>query len=71
MPVVCIKCEVNNAAVQRPSTKDPMCKECFFEVFEDEVHDVIMTYKLFKRGERVAVAVSGGKGMRYVYLYII
>eukprot|EP00388_Colpodella_angusta_P017378 GDKJ01042966.1.p1 GENE.GDKJ01042966.1~~GDKJ01042966.1.p1 ORF type:complete len:335 (-),score=53.02 GDKJ01042966.1:93-1097(-) len=61
MPTLCVRCEKSNAAIQRPSTKDPMCKECFFQVFEDEVHDVIMTYKMFTRGERVAIAVSGGK----------
>lgn len=38
-----------------------MCRACFFKVFEDEVHETIVTQKLFKPGERVAIAASGGK----------
>lgn len=38
-----------------------MCKECFYEAFEDEIHDTIVSAKLFKPGQRVAVAASGGK----------
>lgn len=61
-----------------------MCKECFFEVFETEIHHTIMGYgqaeqvldaslagrgkgkargkELFRRGEKVAIGASGGKG---------
>lgn len=38
-----------------------MCKECFFEAFEDEIHFTITEGKLFKPGSTVAVAASGGK----------
>ena len=38
-----------------------MCRECFYNVFEEEVHHTIISEGLFKRGERVAVAASGGK----------
>ncbi|RRT55759.1 hypothetical protein B296_00034043, partial [Ensete ventricosum] len=41
-----------------------ICRECFYSVFEDEIHNVIMDNNLFKPGERVAVAASGGKGER-------
>lgn len=39
-----------------------MCKECFFAAFEDEIHQVIVSNRLFKPGERVAIGASGGKG---------
>jgi len=39
----------------------PVCQECFFVVFEEEIHHTIVSNSLFKRGERVAVAASGGK----------
>ena len=36
-----------------------LCKACFYEVFEDEVHQTIVTNKLFKSGEKVAIGASG------------
>jgi cytoplasmic tRNA 2-thiolation protein 1 len=40
-----------------------VCKECFFAVFETEVHNTIVEGDgVFKRGERVAIGASGGKG---------
>jgi cytoplasmic tRNA 2-thiolation protein 1 len=38
-----------------------LCKECFYQALEDEVHQTIVSHNLFKPGERVAVAASGGK----------
>jgi cytoplasmic tRNA 2-thiolation protein 1 len=35
--------------------------ECFFTVFEEEIHYTIVSNKLFKPGEKVAIAASGGK----------
>ena len=37
----------------------PLCilhKECFFTVFEDEVHQTIEAHNLFKKGQRIAIA---------------
>ena len=39
-----------------------ICRECFYEVFEEEIHQVIVQNRLFKSGERVAIGASGGKG---------
>ncbi|XP_015905540.1 cytoplasmic tRNA 2-thiolation protein 1 [Parasteatoda tepidariorum] len=58
---VCSKCEINKAIVKRSKTGHPVCKSCFFEVFETEVHETITRGKLFKRGDYVAIAASGGK----------
>lgn len=38
-----------------------MCKECFYTAFENEIHSTILQANLFKSGDRVAVAASGGK----------
>ncbi|XP_019083397.1 PREDICTED: cytoplasmic tRNA 2-thiolation protein 1-like [Camelina sativa] len=38
-----------------------ICRECFYEVFEEEIHQVIVQNRLFKSGERVAIGASGGK----------
>ena len=42
---------------------DALCKQCFFSAFEAEVHQTITDAGLFRRGERVAVGASGGKGI--------
>ncbi|KAF8405491.1 hypothetical protein HHK36_010398 [Tetracentron sinense] len=36
-------------------------KECFYAVFEEEIHKVIVDNHLFKPGERIAIGASGGK----------
>jgi len=40
-----------------------ICRECFYIIFEEEIHKVIVENNLFKPGERIAVAASGGKGV--------
>ncbi|KAL7752297.1 cytosolic thiouridylase subunit Ctu1 [Sorochytrium milnesiophthora] len=57
----CHVCQVARAAVKRPKTGLPICQECFFAAFEDEVHRTITDTGLFRRGEKVAIAASGGK----------
>ncbi|GLI71628.1 hypothetical protein VaNZ11_016900, partial [Volvox africanus] len=49
------------AMLKRPKTQEQVCRECFFTLFEEEVHETIVQTKLFKPGERVAIAASGGK----------
>ena len=52
------------AAVVRIPTSPPLlqhCKPCFYAALEAEVHDTIVRHALFARGDRVAVAASGGK----------
>lgn len=56
--------------IRRPKTTQPICKECFFRVFEDEIHQTIVKASLFKPGERIAIAASGGKDST-VLAYII
>ena len=65
---VCELCATRRATIRRPKTAQSVCRECFFEVFEMEVHRTIVDNKLFKRGDKVAIAASGGKGARFASL---
>lgn len=81
--VLCPPSNPNRALLRRPKTLQPVCKPCFFAVFEQEIHHAIIGHgqaeqqpnaapsgssspsngrMLFKRGEKVAIGASGGKG---------
>ncbi|KAF9649341.1 hypothetical protein BDM02DRAFT_3142783 [Thelephora ganbajun] len=60
-PKLCALCEKSRAILKRPKTGQQICKECFFYVFETEVHNTITQAQLFKPGDRVAIGASGGK----------
>lgn len=47
-----------------------ICRECFYEVFEEEIHQVIVKNQLFRPGERIAVGASGGKGGYRFFLIV-
>jgi len=47
--------------LKRPKTGQQICRDCFFYVFETEVHNTITQSNLFKVGDRVAIGASGGK----------
>ena len=61
-PKLCVLCSKSRAILKRPKTGQQVCKECFFYVFETEVHNTITQAQLFKPGNRVAIGASGGKG---------
>ena len=61
MPVDCCLCKKSPAVLKRPKTGQAACKECFFEAVESEVHQTIISNRLFRRGEVVAIGASGGK----------
>jgi len=66
-PKLCALCDKSRAILKRPKTGQQICKECFFYVFETEVHNTITQAQLFKPGDRVAIGASGGKGaLRYL-----
>ncbi|KAL2404319.1 Cytoplasmic tRNA 2-thiolation protein 1 [Exophiala dermatitidis] len=60
-PSICEVCKDARAQVIRPKNSQKICKQCFLAVFEDEIHQTIVSNKLFHRGERVAIGASGGK----------
>jgi len=47
--------------ILRPKTQERLCKTCFLLAFETEIHETIISTKLFTRGEKVAIGASGGK----------
>jgi len=58
---MCETCGESRAMLRRPKTFEALCRECFYTALEEEVHCTIISNKLFTRGERVALAASGGK----------
>lgn len=58
----CAACGVARVVLARPKDGARLCKECFCAAFEADVHATIVRHGLFRPGERVAVAASGGKG---------
>ncbi|KAJ2083063.1 cytosolic thiouridylase subunit Ctu1 [Coemansia sp. RSA 988] len=61
MPRQCDICQSARAIIRRPKTGQRICKECFFHVFETEVHHTIVDGRLFSPGDRVGIGASGGK----------
>lgn len=59
--VKCSRCSTRGAALRRPKTGERICRECFYAAFEQEVHETIVSTHMFRRGQRVAIAASGGK----------
>ncbi|KAJ7966935.1 Cytoplasmic tRNA 2-thiolation protein 1 [Quillaja saponaria] len=48
----------------------PIRRECFYEVFEEEIHHIIVDNQLFRPGERIAIGASGGKDST-VLVYVL
>lgn len=59
--MVCESCKTAKAIIVRPKDKMKTCKECFFELFEGEIHELIVSTKMFEKCKRVGVGISGGK----------
>ncbi|GAA5932185.1 Ncs6p [Sporobolomyces koalae] len=49
---LCPADQARRAILRRPKTLQPVCKECFFEVFETEVHHTIMGYGQAEQSSR-------------------
>ncbi|KAI1406180.1 adenine nucleotide alpha hydrolases-like protein [Hypoxylon fuscum] len=60
-PALCALCKTERALIKRPKNHQKLCKGCFIQIFEDEVHHTIISSQLFFPGERVAIGASGGK----------
>ncbi|KAJ3414535.1 nucleotidyltransferase [Chytridiales sp. JEL 0842] len=58
---LCVLCSTARAVLKRPKTGQQICQSCFYLVFETEIHNTITSSNLFQRGEKVAIAASGGK----------
>lgn len=59
--MACDYCKIGKAIILRPKDKSKVCKECFYEGFENDIHNLITTTKMFERGTKVGIGISGGK----------
>ena len=60
-PTPCAVCTDGRAVIIRPKSHQKLCRICFIDVFEKEIHETIISSRLFQPGERVAIGASGGK----------
>ncbi|EPY19955.1 cytoplasmic tRNA 2-thiolation protein 1 [Strigomonas culicis] len=60
-PKLCENCNGNRASLRRPKNGHILCQECFFSIFETEVHETIVKEELFQPNDVVALGASGGK----------
>jgi cytoplasmic tRNA 2-thiolation protein 1 len=61
MVKLCEYCNTGKAQIIRPKNRKAICLPCFYLVFENEIHLTIVSSKMFKKGEKVAIGASGGK----------
>ncbi|SBS87335.1 PP-loop family protein, putative [Plasmodium malariae] len=59
--MLCEECKDKNVCMVKPSNKAKLCKECFIECFEEEVHTTILKKNMFEENDKICIAVSGGK----------
>ena len=59
--ILCSLCSRKAAFFFREYSGEKLCRKCFARSIENKVRATIAKYHMFKYGERVAVAVSGGK----------
>ena len=60
-PTPCALCTTNRALIIRPKNHQKLCKTCFINLFESEIHNTVTANSLFSSGERIAIGASGGK----------
>ena len=58
---ICTKCGATPIIIKRKASGQMLCKECFIESITDKVLKGIRKNKLIEKGDKVAVALSGGK----------
>ena len=61
LSALCELCHGRKAVMKRPKNLMKLCKECFYNIFETEIHNTIISNNLFYRGEKIAIGASGGK----------
>ncbi|KAF9764216.1 Cytoplasmic tRNA 2-thiolation protein 1 [Nosema granulosis] len=57
----CENCHRGRAIVLRSENRKRVCKDCFFLLFEEDVHRTIVDTNMFLRGQTIGVGISGGK----------
>jgi len=59
--MLCSKCESYQNIFRRAYSGENTCKKCFLRSIEDKTAKTISKFSMIRRGEKVAVGVSGGK----------
>ena len=59
--MICSKCGQAESAFHRAYSGEYLCSKCFMRSIEDKAAKTISKYSMIGYGDRVAVAVSGGK----------
>ena len=57
----CSKCGNPKVIIKKPQSGQLLCKDCFIESIEKKVIQTIKKEKLLDKGDKVLVALSGGK----------
>ena len=67
----CNYCQIEKPSLKRPKTGKLCCVKCFIKYFEEEIHETIINYNFFTKGETVAIGISGGKDSTVLAQYTI
>ncbi len=59
--LLCEYCSSNPAQLKRAKNGKKACQSCFFYNFEEEIYQTIKEEKLYKEGDKIILAISGGK----------
>ncbi|ANQ09269.1 Cytoplasmic tRNA 2-thiolation protein 1 [Plasmodium coatneyi] len=57
----CEQCGEKNVCMMKPSNRKKLCRDCFTEGFEEDVHATIVKKNMFHEKDKICIAVSGGK----------
>lgn len=57
---MCKRCKTK-PVIKLPNSGISLCKSCFLKYFERKVRKAIRVYEMFKKGDTIGVALSGGK----------
>ncbi len=57
----CTKCGESHVIIQRKASGQLLCKECFIDSTKEKVLRDIRKYRLIEKGDKVLIALSGGK----------
>ena len=58
--MACKRCKTQ-PVIKLPNNNVYLCKTCFIKYFERKVRKTVRQYEMFRKGETIAVGVSGGK----------
>ena len=59
--MLCRRCRKEEAVIRIPYSREYLCRSCFISFFDTKVKRMVEDHKMFRKGDVVAVALSGGK----------